>query len=126
MSKILFVIEFGGFPLKLDDLIQQGHEVEYAKSVRKAIPLIKKMQPDLLLAEFHYTSQFRDRDSNLDTVMTQIESRSPETKVLAFVEEEQKHHFERLKSRFESIQGALYFPFEDEDVKQKISSILDN
>ncbi len=125
MSRILFVIEFGGFPLKLDGLKDEGHEVEITKSMRKAIPLLKKFDPDLVVAEFNYTSQFRDRDSNLDTIMTQIVSRSPHTKLIAFVEEEQKQHFERLQSRFENIKGALYFPFEDEDIKQLIHSTLE-
>lgn len=124
MSKILFVIEFGGFPLKLDALKAEGHEVEFLTSMRKAISLLKKMQPDLLIAEFNYTSQFRDRDSNLDTILTQIVSRSPHTQVIAFVEEEQKQHFERLQARFDNVKDALYFPFEDEELKQKIDSVL--
>ena len=125
MSKLLFVIEFGGFSLRLDDFKKAGHTVEFAKSMRKALPLLKKMQPDLLVAEFNYTSQFRDRDSNLDTILTQIQSRSPHTEVIAFVEEEQKIHFERLKSRFPQIVGELYFPFDDNALSQSIAKALD-
>lgn len=118
-------MEFGGFPLPLDLLRQDGHEVEFAKSMRKALPLLKKIQPDLLVAEFNYTSQFRDRDSNLDTILTQIQSQSPHTKVIAFVEEEQKIHFERLKKRSPEIKGELYFPFESEALQQLIKNTLD-
>lgn len=124
MSKILFVIEFGGFPLKFDDLVEKGHEIEFTKSMRKAISLLKKTQPDLVVAEFNYTSQFRDRDSNLDTIMTQIVCHSSHTKLIAFVEQEQKQHFKRLQSRFENIKGALYFPFRDKDIKQMIHKML--
>lgn len=125
MSKILFVIELGGFPLRLDDLKAEGHEVEYVNSMRKAIALLKKFQPDILVAEFQYTSQFRDRDSNLDTILTQIVSHTPQTQVIALVEEEQKIHFERLRSRFDNIRQALYFPFEDADIKNTIHQLLD-
>jgi hypothetical protein len=125
MSKILFVIEIGGFPLKFDALLAAGHEVEYTSSMRKAIPLLKKLQPDIMLAEFQYTSQFRDRDSNMDTIMTQIVSRSPHTKVIALVEEEQQIHYERLKSRFDNIRDQLYFPFEAADLDNKIFQLLD-
>jgi len=125
MSKILFVIEFGGFPLRLDDFINAGHEVEFARSMRKALPLLKKMRPDLLVAEFNYTSQFRDRDSNLDTILTQIQSQSAHTRVIAFVEAEQKRHFERLKERFPEIRGELYFPFENDSLVQLVEGILD-
>ena len=125
MSSILFVIELGGFPLTLDDLRQEGHEVEYISNMRKAISLLKKFRPDVMVAEFLYTSQFRDRDSNLDTIMTQIVSHSPHTKVIALVEKEQQIHFERLQSRFDNIRSALYFPFEDADIKQAIGQLLE-
>ncbi|MCW8963579.1 MAG: hypothetical protein OQL16_07260 [Gammaproteobacteria bacterium] len=124
MSKILFVIEIGGFPLNFDELINAGHEVEYINSMRKAIPLLKKFQPDVMVAEFQYTSQFRDRDSNLDTIMTQVVSRSPHTHVIALVEEEQQSHFERLKSRFDNIRDQLYFPFEGADLNNAIINLL--
>ncbi|TNF96008.1 MAG: hypothetical protein EP297_10985 [Gammaproteobacteria bacterium] len=124
MSKILFVIEFGGFSLPLEDFRKAGHEVEFAKNMRKAVSLLNKMQPDLLAAEFNYTSQFRDRDSNLDTILTQIESRSPHTRVVAFVEEEQRPHFERFKSRFPQIQGELYFPFESDNLLSLVDVVL--
>jgi hypothetical protein len=124
MSKLLFTIEFGGFPLRLDDFTKTGHEVTFATSMRKAIPLLRKIQPDLLIAEFNYTSQFRDRDSNLDTILTQIQCHSPHTRVIAFVEEEQKIHFKRLKSRFTQIKGELYFPFDDEELMQCVTQTL--
>ena len=124
MSKILFVIELGGFPLTLDDLKKAGHEVEYVSNMRKAVSLLKKFKPDVMVAEFFYTSQFRDRDSNLDTIMTQVVSYSPHTKVITLVEKEQQAHFERLQSRFDNIQAALYFPLADADIKQKIHQLL--
>lgn len=125
MSKILFVIELGGFPLRLDDLKAEGHEVEYVNNMRKAISLLKKFQPDILVAEFQYTSQFRDRDSNLDTILTQVVSHSTHTQVIALVEEEQKSHFERLQSRFDNIRKAVYFPLQDADIKHTIHELLD-
>jgi hypothetical protein len=125
MSKILFVIELGGFPLRLDDLKAEGHEVEYVNNMRKAISLLKKFQPDILVAEFQYTSQFRDRDSNLDTILTQVVSHSNHTQVIALVEEEQKSHFERLQSRFDNIREAVYFPLQDADIKHTIHELLD-
>ena len=125
MSKILFVIELGGFPLTLDDLKQEGHTVEYVGKMRKAISLLKKFKPDVMIAEFLYTSQFRDRDSNLDTIMTQVVSHSPQTKVITLVEREQQIHFERLQSRFDNIHSALYFPLEDADIKQTIHQALE-
>ena len=125
MSKILFVIEFGGFGLPLDQLAQQGHEIELAKNMRKALPLLKKIQPELLIAEFIYTSQFRDRDSNLDTILTQIQSQSPHTKVIAFVEKEQETHFDRLSKRFPEIKAGLFFPFEPEALQRLIKDTLD-
>jgi hypothetical protein len=125
-SRILFIIELGGFPLRLNDLKDEGHEVEYVNSMRKAIALLKKFKPDVLVAEFQYTSQFRDRDSNLDTILSQIVSHSPHTQVVALVEEEQKMHFERLQSRFDNIRQALYFPLQDADIKQSIHQLLGN
>lgn len=126
MNTLLFVIEFGGFPLNLDIFKKSGYEVLFASSVRKALPLLKQHQPDLLVAEFNYTSQFRDRDSNLDTILNQLQSHSPGTRVIAFVEEEQRDHFERLRSRFDSIKGCLYHPFESSQLEDLVSAVLKN
>ena len=110
--------------MRLDNFRNVGHEVEYVGNMRKALSMLKKFQPDLLVAEFQYTSQFRDRDSNLDTIMSQIVSHSSHTEVMALVEPEQKIHFERLKSRFDNIHGALYFPFEESELTQAVLSLL--
>jgi non-ribosomal peptide synthetase component E (peptide arylation enzyme) len=92
--------------------------------MRKAISLLKKFLPDILVAEFQYTSQFRDRDSNMDTILTQVVSHSAHTQVIALVEEEQKLHFERLQSRFDNIRKAVYFPLQDADIKHTIHELL--
>lgn len=92
--------------------------------MRKGIPLLRKFQPDILVAEFQYTSQFRDRDSNLDTIMTQVVGYSPHTRVIALVEKEQQIHFERLELRFENIRDKLYFPLEGTDLNNAITALL--
>ena len=125
MSKILFIIEIGGFPLKINELKDAGHEIELIGNMRKGISLLKKFRPDVVVAEFQYTSQFRDRDSNLDTILTQIVSHSPHTQLIALVEQEQQVHFERLKSRFDNIHGELYFPFEESDLTKAVLSLVD-
>lgn len=124
MSRILFILELGGFPLTLDDLKSEGHDIELVTSMRKGLASLKKTQPDIIVADFHYTSQFRDRDSNLDTLMTQIVSRSPHTQLIALVEPEERQHFERLKARFDNIHSALYFPYNDADIKLALHELI--
>ena len=56
--------------------------------MRKASKFLKKTQPNVVVAEFNFQSDFRDRTSSLETLMATVQ-RIPNCKVVVFYEKEQ-------------------------------------
>jgi len=89
--------------------------------MRNAIRALKKYQPRVIVAEFNYQSDFRDRTSSLETLMAVVQ-RMPDTRVIVFYEQEYLHQFERLRSRF-PIHAALPFPLEEKALETALQSV---
>lgn len=113
MAKLLAIIEMGGFALNLNALRAAGHAVEFSASVRKALPRLRDFAPDVVLAELIVTPDFRDRVSNLDTLLTQIAARRPQARVVVLHEPGHEAALEKLRARF-AIAAALTIPFSHE------------
>ena len=79
--------------------------------MRKALGLIKKKKPRVVVAEFNYQSDFRDRTSSLETLMAVLQ-RLPNTRVIVFFEREQAELYERVTSRF-PVHDSLTFPIDE-------------
>jgi len=109
---LLSIIELGGYPDFSPLYRDNGFEVVTTDSVRKAVKLIRKHKPAVIVAEFNFQSDFRDRTSSLETVFSSLQGVA-ETNVIVFYEKEYQHQFERLLSQF-SVFEALEFPI-DED-----------
>lgn len=107
---LLSIIEFGGYP-NLSDLYQQtGYKLLTARSIRKALIQLKKYRPNVIVAEFNYQSDFRDRTSSLESLLAAIQGLS-DIKVIVFYEHEHRHQLQRLKSRF-PIYATLPYPID--------------
>ena len=79
--------------------------------MRKATKLLKKCQPAVVVAEFNFQSDFRDRTSSLETLMATVQ-RIPNCKVIVFYEKQQHPQLQRLLSVFD-IFSTLPFPIEE-------------
>jgi len=108
--KLLSIIELGGYPDFQSLYRQAGYEVESVVSVRKALGRLKKIDPDVIVAEFNFQSDFRDRTSSLESLLAAVQ-RSPKTKVIVFYEKEHEHQLVKLTSRF-PIHESLSFPID--------------
>ncbi|HID49400.1 MAG TPA: hypothetical protein EYP40_07305 [Chromatiales bacterium] len=118
---LLSIVELGGYP-DFRALYQRcGFRVETTTSMRNAIRALKKYQPRVIVAEFNYQSDFRDRTSSLETLMAVVQ-RMPDTRVIVFYEQEYLHQFERLRSRF-PIHAALPFPLEEKALETALQSV---
>jgi DNA-binding NarL/FixJ family response regulator len=89
--------------------------------VRKAAKLIKKRPPQVIVTEFNFQSDFRDRTSSLETLMA-IVQRLPDTHVIVFYEKEFLHQFERVAQRF-PIHAALPFPIEQVELENALQQL---
>lgn len=122
--QLLGVIEFGGYP-NFTALYQRvGFQVTLVTSVRKALSQIKKTPPDVVVAEFNFQSDFRDRSSSLETLMAPL-GRLPDTKVIVFYEKDNEDKFEqRFHSLFE-VHAALSYPIDEQALEAALRSAVE-
>ena len=120
-GELLSIVELGGYPDFSSLYKQAGFEVEKVDSVRKAVRVLKKLQPVVIVAEFNFQSDFRDRTSSLETLMAVVQ-RMPETKVIVFFEQEYSHQFDKIRSRF-PIYAAFPFPIDSQKLENTLKKI---
>lgn len=115
---LLAITELGGYPDFTPIYKRHGFKVEKATSVRNAVRQMKKCTPRVIVAEFNYQSDFRDRTSSLETLMAVLQ-RIPDARVIVFYEQEFAHQLERLTSRFH-VHAALVFPIEETALEEAL------
>jgi hypothetical protein len=122
MPSLLAIIELGGYPNLLPLYQQLGFQVEIVNSQRKARGLLKKRRPDVIVAEYIFQSDFRDRTSNLETLMAVLQ-RYPEVRVVVFYLPEQAEKLALLESRFPLFE-KIAFPITEEKVEPVLRAAL--
>ena len=105
---LLSIIELGGYPNFTPLYESLGYEVVVATRLRKALGFLKKRQPDVIVAEFNFQSDFRDRTSSLESLLAAVQ-RFPDMRVIVFYEEEFAMQFDKLRARM-PVSRALTFP----------------
>lgn len=118
---LLSIVELGGYPNFAPLYNETGFEVLVARSLRKALAAMKKSKPKVIVAEFNYQSDFRDRTSNLESLLAAVQ-RQPETKVIVFYEAQYLHQFERVRQRF-SIYAALPYPIDTDALRGHLQAV---
>jgi len=119
---LLAIVELGGYP-NLQPLYRRlGFEVEMVGSQRKAQAALKKRIPSVVVAEYNFQSDFRDRTSNLETLMARLQ-RHPEVRVIAFYLPELRPKLDQLMSRF-PIFAAIPYPVDPVAVEAALVRVL--
>ena len=119
---LLSIVELGGYP-DFSGLYQRaGYDVVKTDSVRKAVKLIRKHTPAVIVAEFNFQSDFRDRTSSLETVFSSLQGVS-DTRVIVFYEKEFRHQYERLLNQFNPF-DSLEFPVDETRLEQALNRAL--
>ncbi len=114
-SVLLAIIELGGYPDFRPLYESLGYEVVIETRMRKAIGFLKSREAEVIVAEFNFQSDFRDRTSSLESLLAVVQRR-PDTRVIVFYEKEFRPQFERLRSRL-PVHHALTFPINEHDLK---------
>ena len=115
---LLSIIEQGGYPDLKPYYQQLGYEVTVLHSMRKAMSFFKKNKPQVVVAEFNVQSDFRDRTSNLESLLAtveQVSSANAKTIVVVFYEKEYQPQLDKLRQAFSNFH-ALPFPIETTDL----------
>ena len=122
MPSLLSILELGGYPNLLPLYQRLGFSVEVVNSQRKARSLLKKGLPDVIVAEYIFQSDFRDRTSNLETLMAVLQ-RHPEVKVIVFYLPEQAEKLALLEARF-PLYAKIAFPVTADKVEAVLRPLL--
>ncbi|MCB1723521.1 MAG: hypothetical protein KDJ39_07485 [Gammaproteobacteria bacterium] len=116
--RLLAIIELGGYPNLLPLYQRLGFDVDVVNSQRKARSYLKKTIPDVIVAEYIFQSDFRDRTSNLETLMAVLQ-RHPQVKVVVFYLPEQAEKLAILEGRF-ALFAKVPFPVTAESVEREL------
>ena len=119
MPSLLSIVELGGYPNFIPLYQSMGFQVDVVNSQRKACSFLKKKVPDIVVAEYNFQSDFRDRTSNLETLMAVLQ-KHPEVKIVVFYMQEHAHKFAILKQRF-AIFEAITFPITEEKIRAALN-----
>ena len=110
--ELLALVELGGYPNFVPLYKRHGYQVEMVNSVRKAQAWLKRHQPQVVVAEFYVDPQFRDRLSNLESLLATLQRYHNEAKVIVFIDHHYLQRLERVKERY-GIFAALEFPIQE-------------
>jgi hypothetical protein len=116
---LLAIIEQGGYPDFAPLYEQAGFEVITERSVRRAISLLKGIKPSVIVAEFNFQSDFRDRTSSLESLLATVQ-RIPGVRVVVFHEKEYAHQLEKLTARF-PLHATIAYPIDEDRLAAAVS-----
>jgi hypothetical protein len=108
-NKLLFFVDEGGFEDFTPMFVKMGFMVDFEDSQRKAIKLAKKNVYQTVVAEFSYNPEFRDRVSNIESLLATLEAHSPTANIVVLYDELNQAQFKQLKARYH-IGCSLKFP----------------
>lgn len=119
-KRLLFFVDEGGFDDFTPLFVSLGFEVDFEDSQRKAVKLAKKNTYQVLVAEFSYNPEFRDRVSNIESLLATLESHSPKVKIIVLYDEINQPQLDQLKQRYR-MDVTLAFPVNEKTIKDCIS-----
>jgi hypothetical protein len=100
-----------------------GYEVAIETRMRKAIAFLKQRSPNVIVAEFNFQSDFRDRTSSLESLLAVVQ-RLPHTRVIVFYEKEYAPQFDALRARL-PVHHAISFPVDEQALRAVLQVIQD-
>lgn len=102
---------------RLPTLYQQiGFEVTTEWSVRKAVSALRKLKPDVIVADFYFQSDFRDRLSNLESLLATAQPLAG-TRILVLYEAKNQPALERVRERMR-IDAAITTPVNEAEMRR--------
>ena len=101
-----------------------GYSVVTEWSERKAISLVRKSPPAVIVADFYHQTDFRDRLSNLESLLAAVQS-APDTRILVFYETAHQAVLDKVSARLR-IDAALTLPVQEDRLRATLQAWLEN
>ncbi len=122
MSTLLMLNAFIGTASYNKLYKELGYTVVAEWSERKAISLVRKSPPAVIVADFYHQSDFRDRLSNLESVLAAVQS-APNTRILVFYEASHQLILDRVRARLR-IDAAFCLPVQEDALRTTLQAWL--
>lgn len=122
-KKLLAVVEFLDHAHLKAAYIRLGYQVSMEFTVRKANALMRKLKPDVIAADFYYEPNFRDRVSNLESLLATAQGLPDKAKILVFYDPAHQEALNKLRQRFR-IDAALTLPVKEPDLDTTLKAWL--
>jgi len=100
-----------------------GFSVVTEWSERKAISLVRKTPPAVIVADFYHQTDFRDRLSNLESLLATAQG-APSTRILVFYEPAHQAALDKVRQRLR-IDAALPLPVDEGVLRITLSPWLE-
>ena len=101
---------------------EMGYTVTAEWSERKAISLVRKSPPAVIVADFYHQSDFRDRLSNLESLLAAVQG-APNTRVLVFYEPAHQAALDKVSARLR-IDAAFVMPVQEDALRATLQAWL--
>lgn len=118
MPSLLAIVELGGYPNLMPLYQRLGFQVDIVQSQRKARSYLKTTIPDVIVAEYNFQTDFRDRSSNLETLMAVLQ-KHPDTRLIVFFMEQHAAKFAQFRERW-NVTAAVAFPVTEAKVERAL------
>jgi hypothetical protein len=109
---LLSIVEIGGYPNFIPVYQRHGYKVETLNSMRKAIGWLKRQCPGVIVAEFNFDPMFRDRMSNVESLLATLQRYRCEARVVLLLEPERRPQLEKVLQRY-SVAAVVEFPVDE-------------
>ena len=120
---LLSIVEMGGYTDFRPLYQRAGFDVVVEHRMRKAMSVIKKVRPRVIVAEFNFQSDFRDRTSSLESMLSVVE-RLPDTRVIVFYDKEYQHQFDRLLA-VRRFYRTFTFPIPEQELMDAVQALAE-
>ncbi|MEW8499085.1 MAG: hypothetical protein AB2699_11280 [Candidatus Thiodiazotropha taylori] len=121
-QELLAVVELGGYPNFIPLYQRLNFKVEMVNSVRKAQSWLKKHRPQVVVAEFYSDPQFRDRMSNLESLLETLQRYDIEAGIVVLIDAKYLQRLEEVKSRY-AVHAVVTFPVDEQAMQSALESI---
>ncbi len=118
---LLSVVALGGYPDFSTLYRRVGYTVETITTGRKAISRLRQGGFQVVVAEFNYQREFRDRTSSLESILATVQGVAG-VKVVVFYAPVDQEHLERLRARFADF-IALPLPVNHEAMEEILKTL---
>ena len=122
MSTLLMVNAFIGTAGYKKLYQELGYTVTAEWSERKAISLVRKSPPAVIVADFYHQSNFRDRLSNLESLLAAVQS-APNTRILVFYEAAHQAVLDTVSARLR-VDASFCLPVQEEKLRATLQTWL--